>query len=121
MSKENVRAMLVIPHKHIEETFIGTSLEELQQAVDGFIELVPDEHGCHILCNEEGKIRGFEPNRIYGSDVLVGTFLIVRIDDEGEFVSVTDDDITTYREIFDEPMTEEETAYWRSALSWFTK
>ena len=51
MSKENVRAMLVIPHKHIEETFIGTSLEELQKAVDGLIELVPDEHDWHLLYN----------------------------------------------------------------------
>lgn len=75
MSDKKVRALLVIPHKHIEETFIGTSLEELQQAVDGLIELVPDRHGCHILCNEEGKIRGFSLTVFTAVMFLLALFL----------------------------------------------
>src|SRR5215475_12119959 len=46
-------------------------LEELQQAVDGYIELVPyfDEiehdgkrYACSVFCNEEGKLKGMPIN-----------------------------------------------------------
>ena len=53
---------------HSVEPENGTDfqLNELQQFVQGFIEIIPIKSGPHagkiLVCNEEGKLRGLEPN-----------------------------------------------------------
>jgi len=67
-------------------TNISTRLENLQKIVEGHIQYVPICEGTAILCNEEGKIPGLEPNFAIGSgitrDVIVGTAIIIGIDGE---------------------------------------
>ena len=42
---------------------IGTiSLQKLQHAVGGLIEAIDIGHGKVLICNEEGKLQGLEPN-----------------------------------------------------------
>ena len=62
MNENKIRGVKIEPNKRPEDTFITSSLEGLQAAVGGFIEIVPLCDDCHILCNEEGKIIGLEPN-----------------------------------------------------------
>ena len=59
------------------------TLKELQDLVDGFIEIVPAKDGRLIIINEEGKLRDLPMNQkaslLYkhaGSDVIVGDVLV---------------------------------------------
>lgn len=65
------------------------SLQELQDFVGGWIELVlvrPGNGRCQMYANEEGKLKGMFPNRkatamsVAGDlgDVVVGTVVVVR-------------------------------------------
>lgn len=62
---------------------IPNTLEELQAAVGGYIETVTIASDVVLICNEEGRLRGLDPNcRPFGVD-FVGPILIVgRNDDE---------------------------------------
>lgn len=56
---------------------ISTTLENLQKTVEGYIETVPAILGAIIICNEEGKIKGLEPNMWYYHDRLCGTIIVI--------------------------------------------
>ena len=64
------------------------SLENLQSVVGGYIEHVNLGDGLAMICNEEGKLKGLEPNfRItngFGTvvDEIVGTVIIAGIKGE---------------------------------------
>ena len=62
-------------------SWISNTLENLQKTVGGYIETVPIGGGAISICNEEGKLKGLQPNfwvgpRLY-SDLIVGTAIIV--------------------------------------------
>lgn len=101
---EKVLVVKIKPGEHPETSYLGTSLEDMQNAVDGYIEFVDIGNDCHILCNEEGKIRGLEPNRIYGNDVIVGVMYIIKTDDEGDLISLSDEEVKLYMNLFYEPV-----------------
>ena len=69
-------------------TNISVSLKNLQRIVDGPIETVPCGRNMAIICNEEGKIRGLEPNFRIGSgwlaDVIVGEAIVIGVDVDRE-------------------------------------
>ena len=69
-AKGTIRVVYLEPGKLARITEIGTSLEELQQAVGGgFIEpFYPFEEQVCIVCNDEGKICGMELNRAVRSE-----------------------------------------------------
>lgn len=56
---------------------ISTTLENLQKIVDGYIESVTIRPGLLIICNEEGKIKGLEPNIRIPGDVICGTIIVI--------------------------------------------
>ena len=52
------------PGKRAEVLDIPHTLEAMQQQVGGYIEAIyPFEDAAAIICNEEGKLLGLEPNR----------------------------------------------------------
>ena len=104
LMKDKILVVEIKPGEHPKTSYLGTSLDVLQNAVGGYIELLTLGDGCHILYNEEGKLRGLEPNRIYGDEVIVGVMYITRVDDEGFFVSLTDEDVDFYMNLFYEPL-----------------
>ena len=66
---------------------IDGELTTLQDIVGGYIEAVPlGEH--IIICNEEGKLLGLEPNIRCMFDTIVGT-IIVCDREEGELTDVS--------------------------------
>ena len=66
---------------------IGNSLEQLQAAVGGYIEVVRIAEDAAIICNEEGVLMRLPYNcNVCGCD-LVGTILVVGVDGE-EFTDV---------------------------------
>lgn len=62
------------PYGH--KTAVSDSLENLQNIVGGYIECVYLGEDLVIVCNEEGKLQGLEPNVLLNGDMLVGTIIV---------------------------------------------
>ena len=92
MKKENMVHILKIePGKLPYEKDIENTLESLQKEVGGLIECVYLDDNCIAVCNEEGKINGMELNRRVGDDIIAGPFFIVAYSEDGEFVSINNE------------------------------
>ncbi len=99
--KENLRILMVEPHKAPYEASVPHELSAIQQTVGGLIEVVRNGDGTLLVCNEEGKLLGMEGNRRIPGDVLAGPFFVVG--DAGEtFRSLTEEELERYRERFAE-------------------
>lgn len=99
---EDLRVIIVEPNTFPRVSIIENSLESMQSVVGGYIESIfLDEKTC-LIDNSEGKLLGLEPNRRLFSDIIVGTFIIVGADDQGEFVSLTDHQVNIYMDKFQE-------------------
>lgn len=86
-----IRLMIKEPYKVPYEAEIENTLEEFQRIVGGYIETFPcpGVPEAMIICNEEGKILGLDPNLFAMSDVIAGTVIVVgNVGDK--FVSLTD-------------------------------
>ena len=90
-----MRIVKVEPGKPAEICEIDGSLESMQEVVGGYIEcLHPWKSKVTLICNEEGKLRGLEPNqKIYfgygDTDIICGTFFFCRTEGE-ELTSLYD-------------------------------
>lgn len=103
MSAENkLRVVMVEPGKPAYETEIENTLKAEQEAVGGYIEVVPLDNGKLLICNEEGKLNGMQGNRRIGNDVIAGPFFIVG-EDGDEFRSLTDEEVKESLKRFAEP------------------
>ena len=104
------RIVFVEPGKPAYAAEIEGTLRAEQRAVGGKIEMVCNQDGTAILCNEEGKLEGLPANRrIDGGGVLVGNFFVVG-EGEENFRSLTEEEIQKYLARFSEPeeITDEE-------------
>ena len=112
MKEKFIRVLKVEPNKPPEEVTLKNDLADLQTAVGGLIEFlsVDSSKGIDLMCNEEGKLIGLEPNRRIGDDVIVGTFYILKCNRNGESCSLNVEDIAKYKKRFAEPehITKEE-------------
>lgn len=77
-----MRVILKEPGKSAEARDIENNLETLQSLVGGWIEHVPFIDGVGLIINEEGKLRGMQPNFEYGWDAVVGPAIFVGEADE---------------------------------------
>lgn len=109
MNEKELTVLMVEPGKHPEVTKIKDDLESLQKAVSigadyqGLIEFVSLGNGDCIMCNEEGKLIGLDGNRRLGNDILVGVIYIMSEGEDGELLSLTEQKIKRYTELFWEP------------------
>lgn len=77
---------------------IYNTLKAKQQEVGGYIDCVPtmfsNEESYDFIVNDEGKIMGLPANRyIYNkADIIAGNFLISKANEEGEFVTLNDEE-----------------------------
>ena len=103
MSEENkLRVVMVEPGKPAYETEIENTLKAEQEAVGGYIEVLPLDNKKLLICNEEGKLNGMRGNRRIENDVIAGPFFIVG-EDGDEFRSLTDEEVKESLERFAEP------------------
>lgn len=74
-----MRAIYKAPGREPQRVEIGNVLGVLQQIVGGYIETVRISENGILIMNEEGKLRGLEPNFFLGAigDTIVGPVLIV--------------------------------------------
>ena len=103
--KKEIKVVMVEPLKCPTITTIHNDLESLQKAVGGLFEFVDIEENVCILCNEEGKLIGLEGNRRLNNDIIVGTFYVCGVNDDGELISLTPAQIDKYLRHFWEPQT----------------
>ena len=97
-----IKILKIEPKKEPQVIEIEDTLKNLQTLVGGYIEYVyPFNDNVAIICNEEGKLIGLEPNRDMGWDTIVGTFLVVGVTDDGENTSLTDEQIKIYTDRFE--------------------
>lgn len=57
MSK--IKVIIKEPGMKPRSTNISDSLQNLQRTVGGYIEVVPISKDCVIICDEEGRIKGY--------------------------------------------------------------
>lgn len=91
-----IRVIEKRPGQPLTLRWIEDDLDKYQAVVGGYIETVPLDGvpGIVLICNEEGKLRGLEPNVINGADVIVGPVIAARVSGE-DFGSLTESDLET--------------------------
>lgn len=105
MKKENeIRVLMVEPNEHPKEFLLKNTLQAMQEAVGGLIDIVDiDDDGICLLLNDEGKLIGLEGNRRIGDDVIAGNFYVCGSNEDGELSSLTEAEMEKYKERFWEP------------------
>ena len=119
MKQKRIRVLKVEPGKEPTLAMLDNNLDDLQKAVSigapsqGLIEIITLEEDVCILCNEEGKLIGLEPNRRLGKDVLVGTLYVTGQDRCGHLTTLSEAKMQKYAKFFEKPcndITDEEVA-----------
>lgn len=107
MKEKTIKVLKVEPKKLPEVCELVNELDALQKAVSigadyqGLIEILYINEMICILCNEEGKLIGLEPNRRIRNDILCGVFYVTGQDEEGNLTSLSDDDLETFKSVFE--------------------
>ena len=103
---EKIKVLSLAPLHTPQTVEIDNTLQALQQAVGGNIEVIRPwgwEENAAIIADEDGKLKNYPPNRMLGdNDLLVGTFLVCGVD-EDEFCSLTQEQIQKYEEMYHYP------------------
>ena len=81
----------------IQRVVIKNELKALQEAVSGYIEMLTLAEGVVMICNEEGRLLGMEPNTHFYS--IVGDFLLVGAKGD-EFWDLTEKQMEQLEKIF---------------------
>ena len=103
MKQQVIEVLMVEPGREPRIVRLDNSLESLQTAVSigadyrGLIEIISLSDEVCILCNEEGKLIGLEPNRRLWSDVLCGVFYVTGQDKEGNLCSLSNGEQRAYK------------------------
>ena len=100
----------IMPGRKPERVSIPHTLESMQELVGGCIQAIyPYEDPVAIVCNEEGKLIGLEPNRTVRdpdtneiTDIICGPFFICGLGEE-DFCSLTEAQLTYYEKLFHSP------------------
>ena len=100
--KEELKIVLKKVGEEPEVMNIENTLEAKQKLVDGWIEVVSVTEDILLVCNEEGKLRHMEFNRDIGYDIIAGPMIIVGEGKSGNDISLTEEQIKKYKEVFDE-------------------
>lgn len=100
----------IMPGRKPERITMPHTLEAMQEKVDGYIQAIyPYEEPVAIVCNEEGKLMGMEPNRAVRDpqtsdiiDIICGPFFVCGLGEE-YFCSLTEEQLTYYEALFHDP------------------
>lgn len=106
-----MKVLMVEPMMAPYTTELNNTLDNLQKAVDGYIQvLYPFDDSACIICNEEGKLTGLPLNRAVRDDsgeiydILAGTFIITGLT-EDDLCSLSDSQLDEYTRLFQHPET----------------
>ena len=107
---EAITVLKISPGRRPEKITIAHTLEAMQAVVGGSIQAIyPFEDQAALVCNEEGKLLGMEPNRVIRDtdtgemvEIICGTFFICGLGRE-DFESLTQQQIQYYARLFEYP------------------
>lgn len=92
-----LRIVVKKPNEAPAVAHIPPGLEGSQAVVGGLIDVVRLAPGLDLVINDEGLLHGLEPNFSvlgdFGSFAIVGAVFFVGVDPQGDFVSLTDEQI----------------------------
>lgn len=104
-----LEVLLVKPGQYAEMTEIEAGLSSMQNIVGGYIEALHYfDEPVALVCNEEGKINGLEPNRAIKDengkivDIVAGTFFVCGEGDEN-FTSLPSEHREKFEKMFKNP------------------
>lgn len=103
--------LMIEPGKAPRCLELSHSLEEMQKAVGGFIQILyPFEDPVALVCNEEGKLLGLPANRALRDesgavyDIMCGPFFLCGAPpDSDTLASLTEEQICRYEQRFARP------------------
>lgn len=106
MNKRIIKVLYKEPFEEAVILEIEDDLKTFQGLVEGRIQAVcPFEDKVYLVCNEEGKILGLDPNiplideNGIPYDIIVGPFFLCCVNDEGEFISLSEAQLMKYHEM----------------------
>jgi Domain of unknown function (DUF3846) len=105
-TSDKLKIVVVEPDEKPYELIIDNELKAFNKIVGGYIEIVPigrTKKGAKVAIhlNEEGKLHEMPFNRnLVGFDVLVGTFFITAFNLEGDYISLTNEEVEKYIRTF---------------------
>ena len=91
-----IKAVIQRPGQISQIITIPNTLEALQQLVGGYIETLTLPDGFVIICNEEGRYLGLQPNVNTYAGVIVGNIIITKAEGE-DFASLTPEQLQSAR------------------------
>ena len=105
-----LEVVTVMPGRKPERISMPHTLEAMQEKVGGYIQAIyPYEDTVAIVCNEEGKLMGLEPNRAVRdpytneiTDIICGPFFVCGLGEE-DFCSLTEEQLIYYEKLFHSP------------------
>lgn len=107
MKEREIKVLKIEPKKAPEVVVLKNELRKLQKAVSidapeiGLIEIIEIDSDVCILCNEEGKLIGLEPNRRFCNDIICGVFYLTGQDYEnGHLKSLPENLMEYYSKLF---------------------
>lgn len=103
--KEKDMKVLVVPIYANPYVTEFKDFKDIKKFLMGYVEHVTLSESAVLLCNEEGKLRRFTPNRALGDfDIVFGDFVIVgQNEDEEDFCDLSDKDAEFYTKMFADP------------------
>ena len=101
-SMDKIKILKVEPGKPPCVKEIANDFKASQAEVEGDIECVGFGDGCVAVINAEGKLNGMQPNRRNGDDIICGPFFICGDTPDGDFISLTEQQIEEYTRRFGE-------------------
>ena len=96
-----MRVLMKEPGKDPHTMVIPNDLGTLQQLVNGYIEVHKLTDGLVMIVNEEGKLKGLEPNFYVDrlKDTILGTAIFCGEDGE-EFADINEHDLVVLQTFF---------------------
>lgn len=104
--ESKIKILVIRPNEEPVVEWLDNEEEDAaNKIVGGWMEVTRYAQPDLLVCNEEGKLKELEPNRVIYRDgelidVVVGAFFICGIDDERNFASLTEEKIQYYKEVF---------------------
>lgn len=105
LNPKTIRILIVEPGRHPRIAAIPHELKEMQQVVGGYIQAIYpwEDAEAALICDEEGLLKGYEPNRIIDQHTIIaGTFFICGLD-EDNFADLPDELVERFSKRFHGP------------------
>ena len=108
-----MKAIVIKPGRHACLRDLDLSYHNLRTLVGGYIEMTypfPDEE-IAVISNEEAKLLDLAPNRAIRSsegeviDIYCGTMVVVALAPEGEYRSLTEEEVNLVMKTWERPET----------------